>query len=68
MKTCEAQAMDFGFFESISPVSMCLRPAEVDVQGYALCRGCTDALEVLVQFGRIVKAMSTLEKGRIDVG
>jgi hypothetical protein len=47
-RTCEAQAMDFGRFESIDDtVPICTEPAEIEVQGYWLCRGCAEALELI---------------------
>lgn len=56
--TCQAQAMDFGVFESIAdPVPPCYEPGEVQVRGFLLCRGCADALAVFLGIAaRVVRA------------
>ena len=57
---CEAAAMDYGLFgineairkgltgEDIETVPPCDEPAEIGCRGYWLCRGCFEALGVLV--------------------
>jgi hypothetical protein len=59
---CEAAAMDAAHFgrwgDAVEP---CSEPAEVELDGYALCAGCADALETL---GRIGQAHSRAERRR----
>jgi len=56
VKTCEAQAMDFGFFGSSEPVPLCNEPGVVDTRGYLLCQGCADALEIFLGIAKRVAA------------
>lgn len=53
---CEAAAMDAAYFENwTDPAAPCDEIAEVEARGYSLCRGCAEALEVLVGFGERMK-------------
>ena len=46
---CEAAAMDFAHFGVVDDVvPTCEEPAEVARGHYNLCRGCAEALELLV--------------------
>lgn len=52
-KSCEATAMDYGFFENFKdPVEPCDGIGSVDREGYWLCFGCAEALDALVAIGK----------------
>lgn len=52
----------------IAPVPPCLDPAEVEVRGYFLCRGCADALEVILGVaGEVVDEIESERREREEL-
>jgi len=48
---CEATAMDYALFDTEDPVAPCNGLGVVERQGYFLCLGCAEALDVLLALG-----------------
>lgn len=59
MTLCESTAMDYALYGSTdTPVEPCDEIGVVEVDGYTLCPGCTEALEALGMLGKACRRRS----------